>query len=292
MRRSAYLSFVALLGLASQAQANVTARMPLGLWLYTVDLTAGNVVPVVELSEVIPVSGITWTGDGELLAFVAGDRLVAIDPDTGQVSTRATFDLGTGAPLGLAADACGRLFLATFESTSEVVIRQLDPGTGSSPVVATLPPGAFGPLAAHGTSLFMIRRSGGPPAQGTVLRIEPDTGAILEVPTAPLLDWTPRGLDLDPQGRLWLTWMPPPMSPPQVTTPVHRIDLLTGAVTDFPELPVLEPFAIAPAGGLCSGGQVPAIPALSPFGALGLAAGLAAAGAILLARRHRLAAAP
>ncbi len=72
----------------------------------------------------------------------------------------------------------------------------------------------------------------------------------------------------------------------RTVAPVQRIDLATGTVTVYPDMFELAPFAITRPGGAC-GGAAPAIPALSPLGALGLAAGLAAAGGILLTRARR-----
>jgi sugar lactone lactonase YvrE len=289
------VSLVALLGvaLAPPARAEVTAWMPYGLDLYQMDLENGSVVPVLEMSEFVLASGVTWSTEGELLALnlpqSSSDHwpLVAIDHVTGQVSERAAFDLGDELPTGLAEDACGRLFVATRDENALVTIRRLDPATGNAPVVATPPLGPFGPLAARGTSLYMIGSTLAPPASRFVLQIDPDTGSMVEIPAESLLLYvTPLGLDFDHQGRLWLTSRPVPTSPPSPFAPVQRIDLLTGTVTAFPDQPEVAPFAITRPGGAC-GAAAPAIPALSPLGVAGLAAGLAAAGGLLLARRRR-----
>lgn len=108
---------------------------------------------------------------------------------------------------------------------------------------------------------------------------------MLQIPGEPLLGPLYGGLDFEPDGHLWLTYRPPPIIPPP-PDPVHRIDLATGTVTDFPNQYGYGPFAIAPASGSC-GGEPPPIPAVSPLGLLLLAGGLAAAGGLFLASRRR-----
>lgn len=277
--RLAKLTIPLLLAAAAPAAAAATAWVPDGTTLTAFDLTTGTEVESVTLEYGLLPDDVTWSATGELLA-TSGGELVAIDPGTGAVETLTVLDLGDELLMGLAEDACGRLFVSLIAlDPNRLEIQRLDPTTGATETVVTLEPQLTGPLAARGRYLYVLY---GSETHGlVVLQIDPDSGATFEHTVAPFSVGLGL-LDFDPDGNLWHAARPPVVLPPP-PPPVVRIDLATGAVAEFPGV-YLAPGAITPAGGACGGVSALPIPAASPVGLAALALLLAAAGTAALAR--------
>ena len=157
------------------------------------------------------VHGVTY--DGHRVWFATGDRLNALDPETGTLE--ATID--TVAHAGTAYD--GRHLFQIAEAS----ILKLDPATGA--VLATIPApggGADSGLAWAEGSLWV-----GQYRDRKILQIDPETGAILRTIETDRfvtgVTWT--------DGQLWHgTWE-------DEDSDIRRIDPETGAVLERIDMP-------------------------------------------------------
>ncbi|ODN68489.1 PQQ-binding-like beta-propeller repeat protein [Methylobrevis pamukkalensis] len=161
--------------------------------------------------DVTSVSGVSF--DGTRVWFGSGDRLNALDPDSGEIV----------ASLALAADA-GTAFDGThLFQIAEAVIRRIDPATGA--VLATIPApghGADSGLAfAEGTLWVGQHRN------RCIHQIDPDTGAVLRTITSDRFVTGVTWVD----GELWHgTWQ-------DEESDVRRIDPDSGDVIERIEMP-------------------------------------------------------
>jgi outer membrane protein assembly factor BamB len=156
--------------------------------------------------EVDGVHGVSF--DGQRVWFASGNRLNAVDPDSGEI---------VGA-LEVAADA-GTAFDGThLFQIAEAVIRKIDPGTGA--VLGTIPaPGNGGDSGlawAEGT-LWVGQHRG-----RKIHQIDPDTGAVLRTIESDRFVTGVTWVD----GELWHgTWQ-------NEASDVRRIDPATGEVLE------------------------------------------------------------
>lgn len=243
-----------------------------GLW--ALDLTTGVFSLVTPLSESVYPAGITLSASGELLAL-SGNRLVAIDTVTGEVTERATFHLGVEQEIfGMAEDACGRIFLRAlnFDPLETRIIR-LDPATGTAETALVLPAEAAAGLAIRGQRMYIL---GSVDGELGFLGIHLDNGSVVEHPVGGFPVFF-GGYDFDAEGQIWMAAGIPPILPPP-PPPVQRFDLDTGEVTEHPGVYVPR-FAISPPGGQCLLGAPQVIPTLSPWALVVLAISLAIAAA-------------
>jgi glutamine cyclotransferase len=161
--------------------------------------------------EVDGVHGVSF--DGQRVWFASGNRLNAVDPDSGEI---------VGA-LEVAADA-GTAFDGThLFQIAEAVIRKIDPGTGA--VLGTIPaPGNGGDSGlawAEGT-LWVGQHRG-----RKIHQIDPDTGAVLRTIESDRFVTGVTWVD----GELWHgTWQ-------NEASDVRRIDPATGEVLERLEMP-------------------------------------------------------
>ena len=157
------------------------------------------------------VNGVTF--DGQRVWFASGDRLNALDPESGEV---------VGA-LQVAAVA-GTAFDGThLYQIGDAVIRKIDPRTGE--VLRTIPaPG-------HDTRSGLAWAEGslwvGQYRDRTILEVDPETGAVLRTIAAERfvtgVTWV--------EGGLWHgTWQ-------DETSDVRRVDPVTGEVIERLEMP-------------------------------------------------------
>jgi glutamine cyclotransferase len=161
--------------------------------------------------EIAWVHGVSF--DGQLVWFASGEKLNALDPDSGQV-------IGT---LELSADA-GTAFDGThLYQIAEGVIRKIDPGTGD--VLATIPaPGDGGDSGlAWAEGMLWVGAHRG----RKIHQVDPDTGAVLRTIESDRfvtgVTWV--------EGELWHgTWQ-------DDTSDVRRIDPATGEVLERLEMP-------------------------------------------------------
>jgi Glutamine cyclotransferase len=161
--------------------------------------------------EVTDVAGVSF--DGQRIWFASGDRLNALDPESGEI-------VGM---LDIAADA-GTAFDGThLFQIAEAVIRKIDPKTGQVVgEIATPGEGGASGLAWSEGTLWVGKHRG-----RKIHQVDPDTGIIL------------RTLDSDRfvtgvtwvDGELWhATWQ-------DETSDVRRIDAETGEVLERLEMP-------------------------------------------------------
>jgi len=161
--------------------------------------------------EVTDVAGVSF--DGQRIWFASGDRLNALDPESGEI-------VGW---LDIVADA-GTAFDGThLFQIAEAVIRKIDPKTGQVVgEIATPGEGGASGLAWSEGTLWVGKHRG-----RKIHQVDPDTGIIL------------RTLDSDRfvtgvtwvDGELWhATWQ-------DETSDVRRIDAETGEVLERLEMP-------------------------------------------------------
>jgi glutamine cyclotransferase len=157
------------------------------------------------------VAGVSF--DGQRIWFASGDRLNALDPDSGAII----------AALDIAADA-GTAFDGThLFQIAETVIRKIDPRSGA--VLATIPaPGNGGDSGlawAEGTLWVGQHRD------RKIHQIDPDTGAVLRTIESDRFVTGVTWVD----DELWHgTWQ-------EETSEVRRIDPGTGEVLERLEMP-------------------------------------------------------
>jgi hypothetical protein len=259
--------------------------------LYRLELEGGTLDAVADLDPELWINSLAFDRSGSLLGFdVEGNRLLEIDVETGATTVLGSFDLGLENVTGLAVDACGRIYVTTFEQltsqTGRSRLRTLDPAGGLAPLVGDLPK-VLGTLAAQGELLYSVSplsfyRAG--QDEVVLSRIDPRTLAVADLDTGFLHFWAGGGLDFDAQGFLWSLGEVPPIGVPPPPQPARRVNVATNEVASFAGSYSL-PIAIAPAGGLCgTGGGPQAIPAASTTALVILAAMLALLGALTLGR--------
>jgi hypothetical protein len=263
---------------------------------HEVDLATGELTPVgpLGLGE-SSILAIAWTPSGELLAVDDLAReLLSIDPATGQGTVIGSLGIEQQPGdflIDLAADACGRLWLAVVSPEDEYLLYQVDPDTGAAELRGVLSAPVSG-LAAHGETLYALSRL---EDQWRIARIDPESATVTPVADIEGLHefFYISGLDFDDSGDLIALGgvvipIPVPPLPPVIT----RFDL--GGGYTFGE-PVEPPPGLAPPYGLavttppgaCPEGSPLPVPAASPLGLVTLAAGLGAAGALVLTLRRR-----
>lgn len=188
-------------------------------------------------TEVDDVAGVTF--DGQRVWFASGDRLNALDPESGEI---------VGA-LDVAADA-GTAFDGThLYQIAEAVIRRIDPGTGE--VLGTIPaPGNGGDSGlawAEGT-LWVGQHRG-----RRIHQVDPKTGAVLRTIASDRFVTGVSWVD----GELWHgTWE-------SGTSDVRRVDPDTGEALERLDMPSgLEVSGLESDGSdrfFCGGGSGPGI---------------------------------
>ncbi|MBH0236378.1 NHL repeat-containing protein [Methylobrevis albus] len=173
--------------------------------------------PAEILREYGPFPGVRDVGgvsyDGKNVWLACGERLNALDPDSGEIV----------ASLEVAADA-GTAFDGThLFQIADAVIRKIDPATGS--VVATIPApgkGADSGLAWAEGTLWV-----GQYRDRTIHQIDPDSGAVLRTIRSDRFVTGVTWVD----GELWHgTWQ-------DEKSDVRRIDPATGAVLERLDMP-------------------------------------------------------
>jgi glutamine cyclotransferase len=157
------------------------------------------------------VDGVTF--DGQHVWFASGDRLNALDPESGDI-------LRT---LAVAADA-GTTFDGThLYQIAEATIRKIDPATGE--VLSTIPApgdGGVSGLAWADGSLWV-----GAPRDRSIHQVDPDTGAVLRTIRSDRFVTGVTWVD----GELWHgTWE-------SDVSELRRVDALTGSVLETIEMP-------------------------------------------------------
>ena len=162
--------------------------------------------------DVDGVHGVSF--DGRRVWFASGDRLNAVDPDSGKI---------VGA-VDVAADAGTAFDGKHLFQIAEAVIRKIDPATGA--VLSTIPaPGNGGDSGlawAEGTLWVGQYRD------RKIHQIDPDTGAVLRTIESDRFVTGVTWVD----GELWHgTWQ-------DETSDVRRIDPETGEVFERLEMPV------------------------------------------------------
>jgi len=162
-------------------------------------------------SGVDDVAGVTF--DGHHIWFASGDRLNALDPESGEVSR----SLGVVADAGTAYDGEHLFQIADAE------IRKIDPRTGE--VIAVIPsPGDGGDsgLAWAEGSLWVGKHRG-----RKIHQVDPETGAVLRTITSDRFVTGVTWVD----GELWHgTWE-------EGESDLRRIDPETGEVLERLEMP-------------------------------------------------------
>jgi hypothetical protein len=260
--------------------------------LQRVDLETGELDPIGPLG--LPgrvIVAVAFLPSGELVGVdSAQDELVRIDPESGQGTVVGALGVDWNLednPADLAADACGRLWMirpALDQLSSELY--RLDPLTGAAESHGTFSPAVFG-LAAAGETLYGIAELG--VEDPRLVSLDPLTSTVVEVAVIEGLSFF-RTRSLDFRGDLELVdygWRFAPVPVPPLQTTV-RFDLTgeVGHVITHPSDPARLGLAVAPPPGQCVGGSPLPIPTASPLGLAALALGLAAAGALTLARRR------
>jgi glutamine cyclotransferase len=157
------------------------------------------------------VAGVTF--DGQRVWFASGDRLNALDPESGEI---------VGA-LDVAADAGTAFDGKHLYQIAEAVIRKIDPATGA--VLATIPaPG-------HGTDSGLAWAEGtlwvGQHRGRKIHQVDPETGAVLRTIECDRFVTGVTWVD----GELWHgTWE-------DDASDIRRIDPTTGALLECLEMP-------------------------------------------------------
>lgn len=216
-------------------------------------------------------------------------RLVTLDPGTGQATVVGPFDdPGPIEFLGLAADACGRLWATGFElvdgpgSAAEYWLVGIDPVTGHLERLATGDSYQIFSLAARGETLY---------GQGTagLLLIDPHDLSVHEIGGAS--EGVPQGLAFAADGTLWGTSIEP-LLPGNLDHFAYTIDPESGerTVVTVGAVPSSD-FAIMPPTGRCLGVSPLEVPAAGPTG-LAVLALLLALGAMVTLRRQGVAMQP
>lgn len=157
------------------------------------------------------VHGVSY--DGRRVWFASGDRINALDPDSGKI----TGGIGTAADAGTAFDG------AYLYQIAETVIHRIDPGTGE--IVATIPaPGNGGDsgLAWAEGSLWV-----GEYRARRIHRVDPDTGTVLRTIMSDRFVTGVTWID----GQLWhATWE-------EGGSDIRRIDPETGRPLQYLDMP-------------------------------------------------------
>lgn len=261
--------------------------------LESLDLATGELTPIGQFTlppDLFGVGAIALLRTGELVGVddLCG-VLLQIDPSTGE--TTVVSSLGIQHPqqlatTGLAADACGVLWLVCDETGSpfDSYLYRIDAATGAAEPGGPLPEPIDG-LAAAGGLLYALQFQA---FLGTrLLSIDPLTLALAEIAVVEELSfWTTYALDFAPGGELVALGRFVPLFP--TVTPQTVVGLsLAGEITSPPvnlEFDEVRGLAVAPPADECLAGAL-AIPAASPVGLAALALLLAAAGAGVLLRR-------
>jgi glutamine cyclotransferase len=162
--------------------------------------------------EVDAVHGVSF--DGERVWFASGDRLNAVDPESGEIVSA----------IAVAADAGTAFDGKHLYQIAEAVIRKIDPTTGE--VLSTIPaPGNGGDSGlawAEGT-LWVGQHRG-----RKIHQVDPETGAVLRTIESDRFVTGVTWVD----GELWHgTWQ-------NEASDVRRIDPATGEVLERLEMPV------------------------------------------------------
>jgi glutamine cyclotransferase len=162
--------------------------------------------------EVDAVHGVSF--DGERVWFASGDRLNAVDPESGEIVSA----------IAVAADAGTAFDGKHLYQIAEAVIRKIDPTTGA--VLSTIPaPGNGGDSGlawAEGT-LWVGQHRG-----RKIHQVDPETGAVLRTIESDRFVTGVTWVD----GELWHgTWQ-------NEASDVRRIDPATGEVLERLEMPV------------------------------------------------------
>jgi glutamine cyclotransferase len=162
--------------------------------------------------EVDAVHGVSF--DGERVWFASGDRLNAVDPESGEIVSA----------IAVAADAGTAFDGKHLYQIAEAVIRKIDPKTGV--VLSTIPaPGNGGDSGlawAEGT-LWVGQHRG-----RKIHQVDPETGAVLRTIESDRFVTGVTWVD----GELWHgTWQ-------NEASDVRRIDPATGEVLERLEMPV------------------------------------------------------
>ncbi len=161
--------------------------------------------------DVAEVAGVTF--DGRQVWFASGDRLNALDPETGEVS----------GSLDIAADAGTAFDGRHLFQIADAVIRKIDPGSGE--VVATIPAPGNGQdsgLAWAEGSLWVGQHRG-----RKIHQVDPATGAVLRTIESDRFVTGVTWVD----GELWHgTW-------DDSASDIRRIDPETGEVLECLDMP-------------------------------------------------------
>jgi len=161
--------------------------------------------------EVDSIAGVSF--DGERVWFASGDRINALDPDSGEI-------LGT---LPVAGDAGTAFDGKHLYQIAEAEIRKIDPGTGE--VLATIPApgnGSDSGLAWAEGSLWVGQHRG-----RKIHQVDPETGAVLRTIDSDRFVTGVTWVD----GELWHgTWQ-------DEASDVRRIDPETGEVLERLDMP-------------------------------------------------------
>ncbi len=161
--------------------------------------------------DVAEVAGVTY--DGRQVWFASGDRLNALDPETGEVS----------GSLDIAADAGTAFDGRHLFQIADAVIRKIDPGSGE--VVATIPAPGNGQdsgLAWAEGSLWVGQHRG-----RKIHQVDPATGAVLRTIESDRFVTGVTWVD----GELWHgTW-------DDSASDIRRIDPGTGEVLERLDMP-------------------------------------------------------
>ena len=161
--------------------------------------------------DVAEVAGVTF--DGRQVWFASGDRLNALDPETGEVS----------GSLDIAADAGTAFDGRHLFQIADAVIRKIDPGSGE--VVATIPAPGNGQdsgLAWAEGSLWVGQHRG-----RKIHQVDPATGTVLRTIESDRFVTGVTWVD----GELWHgTW-------DDSASDIRRIDPETGEVLECLDMP-------------------------------------------------------
>ncbi|MCS6947251.1 MAG: beta-propeller fold lactonase family protein, partial [Steroidobacteraceae bacterium] len=161
-----------------------------------------------------------------------------VDPDTGALTLFTSTPVTAGNEPGtLRADPAGRFLFVGNRTSNDISVFSINGSTGVLTPVGGSPFGSGGQdphdLAVHpsGQSLYVANRDSNTVAG---FRIDPATGALSVIPGATVTGIPqPKGLAVDPAGRLLFVAATPQASSPIASIlRVYRIDPITGALID------------------------------------------------------------
>lgn len=259
--RSALLTAVALILLLPSLNAQVTGYTPSGdrTQLLRIALPDGE-TEIVGSFNSGAMSALAFAPDGRLYGIdYQGDRLMAIDTNTGAASPLLSLSADIPRSTGMAFDACGNLWAKFGESNTDVPIHRVNLSNGDVEEFAN--DGSLNPyLTAKGEVLYTI----------TLLEVL-QTDAVSGVTSLVVRSSTEIVVcEFDAIGRLWVLAGEFGIQP--LVAGFAVLDLESGELHSFGALTIRFPasLAISPPGGVCasqaSGPPALQVPLLSGWG--------------------------